>query len=127
MPMTPVLAFSVDANQLSAQQAQVDTNQLTDIVNQCFLASMDGRFTQEQRGQFLAFGAGTREQLRMILGKVFENATTEVNQANSAITAVNKNLKSTIEDLSHIANTIEQLGRLVAVLDALIKMAGMVF
>lgn len=102
----------------------VDTQTLTEIVNLCFHASMDGRFTPAQRGQFLAAGSALREQLRRLVGKVFEAQTPTLRAANKAIADVNAEIKEAIDELDEIAETIELLGALVARLNSLVTLIG---
>lgn len=102
----------------------VDTTALSQIVKDAFLLSMDGRVSEGQQGALNAYGVALRAQLRELLGKIFDADADKLRRANTTITAVNAALKKAKADIDKVADTVEQLGKLVSQLDGLLKIAA---
>ena len=97
---------------------------LASVIEKCFEYSMDGRFTQDRRSEFLVLGKRLRGSLVNLVTANFKEDTAELNNANKKLKDVNDKLKKEIETLNNVADTVEQIGQLVGILDDLLKLAG---
>jgi hypothetical protein len=102
---------------------KVDTTTLTQLIDACFNLSMDGRLDQQQRSDFLAMGKRLRGSLLNLLSATFDEGTPAVLSANAEISRINNGLKAQAERLNQIAQTVKDIGSLVASLDKLIGIA----
>lgn len=100
---------------------RTDNETLTKMILLCFDLSTDGGVPAELRPEFLALGKRLRGTLMNLLSLQFDAQTPKFIEANGKIKTVNKALKKTASDLSNLANTIEQVGKLVGTLDDLLK------
>ncbi len=99
---------------------KIDNILLTKIIEACFSLSMDGRLSAKDRRRFLALGKRLRGSLMNLLTAEFEQRTAAVEEANKMLRSINRRLKLEAKSLSNLADTIEQLGNLVSVVDGLI-------
>ncbi|MBU1345578.1 MAG: hypothetical protein KKA16_01355 [Alphaproteobacteria bacterium] len=120
--MTKILG-DLRADKVGADQT-VDTGTLAASISTCFRMARDGRYTESQRGAFYANGVVLREQLKVLLGVVFDAGTPELVAANATIKTVNAALAKALADINQAAATIDQLGKLVAQLTRLVELAG---
>ena len=102
---------------------KVDTTTLTDIVNQCFDLSMDGRFSDNQQRMFLAEGKRLRGLLLNLLSAQFEEGTPTVIAANHQLNAVDTSLSDAVAVLANAADTLNEVASLVGNLDKLLNVA----
>jgi hypothetical protein len=102
----------------------VDVKTLSGIVQTCFLNSMDGRYSDQQKGAFLAMGTHLRNDLTRAIGQQFDDASKEFNDARKAITDANAQLQKATNDIQQVANAVMQLGALASALDSLLKVAA---
>jgi hypothetical protein len=100
---------------------KTDNATLAQIVDDCFMLSLDDRLDPSARTQFSHFGDHLRAQLLVLLSKTFDEGTPALLEANAEIRNVNDSLKEFADQLSGIADTFEQLGKLVSVIDGLLK------
>jgi hypothetical protein len=100
---------------------KIDNATLAKIVDECFMLSTDGGLTPNQREMFGHIAEHLRGQLMILLSKTFDEGTPELAAANKQITAVNAQLKKDAEGLANIADTLEQVSKLVSVVDGLLK------
>ena len=103
---------------------KVDTATLTDIVNQCFDFSMDGRFSQAQRTIFLADGKRLRGLLMNLLSAQFDEGNQRVLDANDQLSKVNARLADSAAALANVAQTLGDVATLVGNLDKLLNVAA---
>lgn len=113
----------LDASVLVADQ-YVDVDTLGSSISTCFRLARDGRYSESQRGSFYAKGVALREQWKVLLGEAFDAGTPDLVKANATIKAVNASLAETLRDINKAADTIQQLGTLVAQLTKLIEIVG---
>ncbi len=102
---------------------KVNNADLTKLVDNCFDRSMDGRVKQSDQKDFLAMGKRLRGSLLNLLTAEFEEGTPDVVKANSMIQTLNEDTRSAQQVLNETSQVIAQLGKLVAILDDLLKMA----
>jgi geranylgeranyl pyrophosphate synthase len=102
----------------------VDTTTLADIINQCFAFSADGRFSDDQQGAFLADGKRLRGLLLNLLSAQFNDGTQSVLDANTKLTAVNKQLEQDAVVLANAAQALNNVANLVGTLDKLLNVAA---
>lgn len=107
-----------------ADDQTVDGPGLAAAVSVCFRVARDGRYSEAERGAFYANGVMLREQMKVLLGDIFDEGTDDLVQANAMIKTVNAELGATLADINRAADTIEQLGALVAQLTKLVELAG---
>jgi hypothetical protein len=112
-----------DARLVSADQ-YVSSPELAGIIEACALLSMDARVKPAEQGNFLALSLALRDQLRVLVAKIFTGNTTEVQAANKQLKTVNQQMKATLDEINKAAKTIEMLGELVSQLSKLVKIAG---
>jgi hypothetical protein len=103
---------------------KVDSVTLTAVIDRCLDASMDGRFTQAQRGKFLTIAKRLRGSLLNLLSARFTADTPGLQEANDDLQAVNQRLKKEADTLAKAAQTLADLTRLVGALDKLLGVAG---
>ena len=102
---------------------KVDTSSLTDVINQCFDYSMDGRFDLNQQSAFLAEGKRLRGLLLNLLSAQFDDRTQAVVDANKQLDAVNTSLLNSTAVLAKTAQTLNDIANLVGNLDKLLNVA----
>lgn len=102
---------------------KVDTTTLTDVINQCFDRSLDGRFDQNQQSAFLAEGKRLRGLLMNLLSAQFNDGTQAVLDANKQLDTVNTALANSATVLANTANTLNNIANLVGNLDKLLNVA----
>jgi hypothetical protein len=103
---------------------KVDTTTLTDIINQCFDYSMDGRFSLSQQTALLADGKRLRGLLLNLLSAQFEDGTQAVLDANTQLTAINTTLSNSATALANAGQTLSGVASLVGNLDQLLNVAA---
>jgi hypothetical protein len=103
---------------------KVDTSTLTDVINQCFDYSMDGRFDLNQQSAFLAEGKRLRGLLLNLLSAQFDDATPAVLKANKQLDAVNTSLSDATAVLAKTVQTLNEIAALVGNLDKLLNVAA---
>jgi hypothetical protein len=103
---------------------RVDSVTLTEVIDRCLDYSMDGRFTQERRSEFLALAKRLRGSLLNLLSARFNAGTPGLQQANADLTTINTRLKAEAETLAKAAQVLADLAKLVASLDKLLSVAG---
>src|SRR5262245_55240461 len=101
----------------------VDTVRLTNIINQCFENSTDGRFSPADRAEFLANGKRLRGHLINLLSAQFDASTESVVIANQKLEEVNGKLINAVEVLQNTAQTLGNIAQLVGLLDRLLNVA----
>ena len=101
--------------------AKTDNARLAQIIEDCFMLSIDDRLDAEARGRFGNFAEHLRAQLTVLLSKSFDEGTPALVEANTRIKEVNASLKQFAEELAGVADKLEQLGKLVSVIDGLLK------
>jgi phage tail tape-measure protein len=111
---------SPDAGEDADGKQPIDTTTLASDVSQAFDLSLDGRFSLGQRGAFNALGHRLRDQLSILLAKLFDAETEAYKTASEEIVAVDAKLAETKADITQAADCIESLGRLAASLDTLL-------
>jgi hypothetical protein len=104
---------------------KVDSVTLTAVIDQCLENSMDGRFTQAQRTEFLTLAKRLRGSLLNLLSARFGKDTKALNDTNGALADVNTELKNAAASLAKAAQMLKDLNALVGSLDKLIGVAGM--
>lgn len=105
--------------------AQIDTQALTEVVNTCFMLSMDGRLQQSDRNDFLVLGKRLRGTLVNLLSALFDDQSQQFISATQELQAVNKDLKATAANLANIAATVNHVAQLIGTLDSLLGIATM--
>jgi|ERR1051325_5881685 hypothetical protein len=100
---------------------KADNARLAQIVDDCFMLSIDDRLDPAARLQFGHFAEHLRAQLLLLLSKTFDEGTPALLDANQRIQSVNASLKKFAEQVAGIADTFEQLGKLVSTIDGLLK------
>jgi geranylgeranyl pyrophosphate synthase len=103
---------------------KVDTKTLTDIINQCFDFSMDGRFSQAQRNIFLAEGKRLRGLLINLLSAQFDDGNRPLLDSNDQLSKVNAKLSDSTAALANVAQTLSDVATLVGNLDKLLNVAA---
>lgn len=103
---------------------RVDTTTLSDIINQCFAYSTDGRVSPSGQAAFLADGKRLRGLLLNLLSAQFNDGTQAVVDANSALRTVNTKLSDSAQALSDVATTLNGVATLVGTLDKLLNVAA---
>jgi chromosome segregation ATPase len=104
---------------------KVDSVTLTAVIDQCLENSMDGRFTQAQRSEFLTLAKRLRGSLLNLLSARFDEGTAVLKETNGTLANVNAELKNAAASLAKAAQTLKDLNALVGSLDKLIGVAGM--
>lgn len=102
---------------------RIDNETLTKMILLCFDLSTDGGVPAEFRPEFLALGKRLRGTLVNLLSADFDNSAPKFIDAKDKLKAVNKALKATAEELKKFADTVEEVGKLIGVLDDLLKIA----
>jgi hypothetical protein len=97
---------------------------LTEIIDQCFDYSMDGRVSPADQTEFLAIGKRLRGSLLNLLSANFNDGTKAVLDANQSIDDLNKDLANSAQVLANAATTLNELDQLVGILDGLLKLAS---
>lgn len=100
---------------------KTDNATLAQIVDDCFMLSVDDRLDSNTRSNFGHLAEHLRAQLLVLLSKSFEKGTPALVEANGKIKAVNARLKQFAEQLAGIADTFNQIGKLISVIDGLLK------
>ena|SRR5436190_13090726 len=103
---------------------RVDSARLSEAINACFDLSMDNRLAADQRAGFLATGKRLRGSLLNLLTAQFNDGTQEVTDANGRLGQVATLLADRARVLSDAADALDQAGRLVKILDDLLKIAA---
>ncbi len=103
--------------------ARMNYQKLVEIITLCFDLSMDGGVPEELRPKFLVLGKRLRGTLMNLLAGQFDAQKPKFVEANKKIKKVNRALKKTARDLSNIADTLEQTGKLIEILDDLLGIA----
>lgn len=104
----------------------VDAATLSVIINDCFKITMDNTYNIGQQGAFYALGCSLRDQHKILVSRIFEANTAEIERANALINEVNSDLKVMLEKIEGIADTIEKLGALVSQLSSIIDLIPLV-
>lgn len=122
-----------EANYLRAERAMIeasdrsaDTTTLAEAVKTTFHLSMNGGLSLAKRAQLDALGGKMRNQLRALLGEVFDSGTPALLDANEKIRSVNRQLDEAKTSLDRVADAIEGIGNLIASLDKLLSIVGVV-
>ena len=102
---------------------KVDTTTLSDIINQCFDYSMDGRFSSDQQTALLADGKRLRGLLLNLLSARFDDGTQVVLDANRQLDDINTILSNSATALANAAQTLNGVASLVGNLDKLLNVA----
>jgi len=106
---------------------KVDTTTLSNIINQCFAYSSDGRLSPSQQAAMLADGKRLRGLLMNLLSAQFNDGTQAVLDANNQLTKVNTALANSATALANAAQTLDDITSLVGNLDKLLNLvAGVV-
>ena len=109
-----------------AGDVSADTTTLAESVKSIFMLSMNGGLPLEHRAILNVLGGRLRDQLRELLGQIFDANTAELVEANGKIEQINAQLEEAKGRLDRIAETIENLGKLIASLDKLISIIGVI-
>lgn len=104
-------------------KVQFDTVALTDIINDCFLLSMDGRLSIDQQTEMLTLGKRLRGTLINIISAIFDDQTEDFQKATADLKKVNNDLKAQIQQLTNLAQTVKEIGALIGDLDKLLSVA----
>lgn len=102
---------------------KIDNVVLTKMILRCFDLSTDGGVPAEFRPDFLALGKRLRGTLVNLLSAQFDSTAPAFVDAKDKLKAVNKTLKETADKLKKFADTVEQVGQLIGILDDLLKIA----
>jgi len=106
---------------------KVDTTTLSNIINQCFAFSSDGRLSPSQQATMLADGKRLRGLLMNLLSAQFNDGTQAVLDANNQLTKVNATLANSATALANTVQTLNEITSLVGNLDKLLNVvAGVV-
>jgi prophage DNA circulation protein len=100
---------------------KTDNATLAQIVDDCYMLSIDDRLDPDQRSRLNNLADHLSSQLTLLLSKTFDEGTPALVEANKTIKDVNATIKQFAGQLAGIADTFEQLGKLVSVLDGLLK------
>lgn len=103
---------------------KVDTTTLSDVVNQCFAFSSDGRLSSDQQAAMLADGKRLRGLLLNLLSAQFNDGTQAVVDANNQLTSINTELSDSTTALANTAQTLSKVASLVGNLDKLLNLAA---
>lgn len=103
---------------------KVDTTTLSDIINQCFAYSSDGRLSPTQQAAMLADGKRLRGLLMNLLSARFNDGTQAVLDANNQLTKVNTKLANSAAALTNAVQTLNDISSLVGNLDKLLNVAA---
>lgn len=114
------LSAAVEFDVQLAGETTADTTKLAQIVKTTFLLAMDPRPSLGQRAILGSIAKELRERLRMLLSERFKAGTPFLVAANREIVTTNRYLEDEAAKLEKIADTIEQLGKLVAAVDKLV-------
>lgn len=120
------LTTNVELSVFDRATTTADTTTLAESVRTTFMLSMDARVSLAQRSILNILGGKLRDQLRDLLGQIFNAGTEALQSANRDIKTVNTQLSEAKADIDKIADTIEGLGKLAAGLDKLISLIGVV-
>ncbi len=101
----------------------INNQLLAAIIEMCFDYAMDDRVSESSRKDFSAIGKRLRGALLNLITAEFEAESAQFRVANKEIAAVNRGLQEEAQVLENVAATIEQLGKLAAILDELLKVA----
>jgi hypothetical protein len=85
---------------------------------------MDGRFSQNQRTEFLALGKRLRGSLLNLISAQFDDGTQAVLNANQQLNVVNTQLSDAVTALANFAQVVNNISDLVSDLDQLLKVAA---
>ncbi len=102
---------------------KVDAVTLTAVIDQCLDNSMDGRFPQSARSEFLILAKRLRGSLLNLLSARFDEGTDTLAEANAELGRINKQLKKKADTLAKAADTLEDIAGLAGSLDKLIGVA----
>jgi GTP1/Obg family GTP-binding protein len=87
-----------------------DTRKLTEAVELCFEHSMDTDLTASQRAKFLFQGKELKSHLDRLLGaQLDEKLDEEVDEANSRLGEVVKQLRKKVDELAQIKEVLTEL------------------
>jgi len=103
---------------------KVDTTTLSNVINQCFAYSSDGRLSADEQTAMLADGKRLRGLLLNLLSAQFDDSTQAVIDANKQLTAVNTALANSATALANAAQTLNAVSTLVGNLDKLLNVAS---
>lgn len=120
------LTTNVELSVFDRATTTADTTTLAEAVRTTFMLSMDARVSLAQRSILNILGGKLRDQLRDLLGEIFDPGTEALQSANRDIKTVNTQLSEAKAAIDKIADTIEGLGKLAAGLDKLISLIGTV-
>jgi hypothetical protein len=98
--------------------------ELTKTIMECFDNSMDNRFTTEERKEFLVNGKRLRGSLINLLSADFNEETAEIIESNNLIKEINVSLKEKDRMLDNAAVVVDNITKLVSILDDLLKLAA---
>jgi geranylgeranyl pyrophosphate synthase len=106
---------------------KADTTTLSNIINQCFAYSSDGRLSPTQQAAMLADGKRLRGLLLNLLSAQFNDGTQAVLDANNQLTKVNTALAASATALANAVQILNDIASLVGSLDKLLNVvAGVV-
>jgi peptidoglycan hydrolase CwlO-like protein len=115
---------TVELSAFDRAETTADTTTLAEAVRSTFMLSMDARLSLGQRSVLNVLGGRLRDQLRDLLGQIFDAGTAVLSTANRQIREVNTELTAAKADIDKVADTIESIGKLAASLDKLISLVG---
>lgn len=102
---------------------KVNNADLAQLAERCFDLSMDGGVQLSDQKDFLAMGKRLRGSLLNLLTAKFEEGTQSVVNANTMIDDLNKKMSNVTQVLNNTSQVIAQIGKLVSILDDLLKIA----
>ena len=104
----------------------IDTTTLTQLIEQCFDYGMDDRISPTDQAAFLKLGKKLRDQLTSLLGAEFKAGTQAVTDANTQISSLNKDLSTMAQNLANAGTILNNVTKLVGVLDGALQLAAKV-
>jgi hypothetical protein len=102
---------------------RIDNVTLTKMIHLCFDLSTNGGVPDEFQPIFFAMGKRLRGTLVNLLSVQFDSQAPKFISASAELKEVNKALKKTSDNLTKFADTVEQIGKLLGVLDDLLSIA----
>jgi hypothetical protein len=98
---------------------------LSDCCQAFFELSMDARFSESDRREFLKLGKIFRGHWLNLVTAEFEKGNQEVETANQNLKDLNGKIKEVTKDLDKVAGTIEAAASMAASLEKLLSVAIM--
>jgi hypothetical protein len=103
---------------------KIDSKKLVEIIDFCFDCSMDDRFNDDERSEFLALGKRLRGSLLNLLTAEFNEDVQAFIDAKQALDKVNGKLAEYQQDVDHAAKTVEEINDLLTKLDKVLSFAS---